>query len=51
MVAGGMPTANTTHAEDVLEFAIALFETLEYYNKTHKYNLRIRVGNWPKDFF
>lgn len=44
MIAGGMPTANSTHAEDVLEFAIALFKTLEYYNETHKCSLRIRVG-------
>lgn len=44
MVSGGMPTPNSTHAEDVLEFAIALFQALEYYNETHKSNLRIRVG-------
>ena len=46
MVSGGMPTPNSTHAEDVLEFAIALFQALEYYNETHKSNLRIRVGKF-----
>ena len=44
MVAGGMPTANSTHPEDILEFVIAMFQVLEHFNTKAQKNLQIRVG-------
>lgn len=44
MVTGGMPEPSRTHAEDVLELAIAMFDTLEKYNTTQGKNLHIRLG-------
>ncbi|KAH3761604.1 PAS domain S-box protein [Pelomyxa schiedti] len=44
MVVGGMPTTNSTHPEDVLEFAIAMFSALEFFNVHRHHKLRIRVG-------
>eukprot|EP01105_Mastigella_eilhardi_P014492 TRINITY_DN3303_c0_g1_i3.p1 TRINITY_DN3303_c0_g1~~TRINITY_DN3303_c0_g1_i3.p1 ORF type:complete len:1625 (-),score=379.64 TRINITY_DN3303_c0_g1_i3:66-4940(-) len=44
MVAGGMPTPNSTHAADVLEFCIAMFITLGQFNETTNRSLQIRIG-------
>eukprot|EP01105_Mastigella_eilhardi_P018321 TRINITY_DN422_c0_g1_i1.p1 TRINITY_DN422_c0_g1~~TRINITY_DN422_c0_g1_i1.p1 ORF type:complete len:395 (-),score=94.53 TRINITY_DN422_c0_g1_i1:220-1404(-) len=44
MIAGGMPTANATHPEDVTEFCIAMFHMLHIFNSATGHDVHLRVG-------
>ena len=44
MITSRMTDDDDPHVEDILEFTIAMFATLEKFNEAHNKQLRIRVG-------
>jgi class 3 adenylate cyclase len=44
MVAGGLPTPRADHAQAIADFALAMLQALEDFNRIHQTDLHLRVG-------